>query len=392
MVPEDEAQGGAARPRTRPPAPHLAPAHPSWNSALWRGLTVNQYTNEPTASHTLGAAAWKSTPRGALAIALMVLCVLALGCGEAAPECSACATMEAGLLNCDQSPPPPGCSDGEPTEEPPPPPPTSIAVPSFNGNFEDRAFPYTGSCSCIDTDGNPSTPSAISCSPALTNSACYCVNHDGNTSTPDVVQCSAPTDLSTGWTVTPLDTFRGTRGNGGVFFQYGAGRNPGPPRAPGYGVPDGTALYFQTCDDSDRWNNTIGPPGPPNYPTSPPDGIPDSDWCFQTLSLVVRSTNFAPTPGATYRLSAWLYSTTFMAVGSVFENRIEVRARFFNSSGTEIGGGTAVAPKTAPVSSWTEFSTMVTVPVGTSSAVVEVVEGRDHQSNVYVDDVALTAP
>jgi hypothetical protein len=271
--------------------------------------------------------------------------------------------------------------------------PISIAAVAFNGDFDDRAFGYTGSCTCVDHDGRSDTVQVLSCSPAQTTPVCSC-RATGTGSVPDStwsydVICATPTDAPFGWSVTPSEVFRSPHGNGGTFFQYGAGRNPGTPRPPGYQVPDGTALYFQTCDDSDRWTNSIGPSGPPSFPYSPPDGLPDSDWCFQTPNIIVRSATFAPTPGATYRLSAWFYSTTFMAVGSTFENKLQVRVRFFDSTGNEVGSGIANAPMAAPISAWTEFSSTMTVPGSTSSAFVEVVEGRDHQSNVYVDDVTL---
>lgn len=263
---------------------------------------------------------------------------------------------------------------------------------SFNGGFETRAFPYDGSCSC--------SGAAITCSPTPQD-ACYCSDHDSNSATPHIVQCAAPFEPSIGWTVITPGYFAvypppstdprlhpTTRGNGGVFFQYGAGRIQGSPRPPGYG-PESTALLFQTCDNSDRWDNALGAPGPQNNFTSPPDGVPDSDWCFQTESIVVRSPVFSPTPGAAYAFSGWVRSTLFLSVGSVHVNGLEIAIRFLDAVGTVLSSAVLLAPEPAPLP-WTRLEQTVVVPPQTSRAFVEVIERRDHQSNVYVDDIALT--
>lgn len=282
----------------------------------------------------------------------------------------------------------PGSGDGGANQQP-------IIVPgspvSFNGGFETRAFPYDGACSCSGT--------AITCSPTP-QAACYCSDHDSSSTTPHIVQCAAPFEPSTGWTVITPGFFATypppstdprlhptARGNGGVFFQYGMGRTQGSPRPPGYG-PESTALLFQTCDDSDRWDNNLGAPSPSNNFTSPPDGVPDSNWCFQTASIVVKSPNFSPTPGAAYAFSGWVRSTLFLSVGSIHVNGLEVAIRFVDAVGTILSSAVLEAPEPAPLP-WTRLEQTVVVPPQTSQAFIEIIQQRNHQSNVYVDDIAF---
>ncbi len=243
--------------------------------------------------------------------------------------------------------------------------PSTLPTPDFNGGFEARTFGYTGSCSCSGL--------TISCTPAQAAPiTCGC----RTTTTGSDVACAPPFEPSNGWTVTPSYFFAPTptdprlhpaaKGNGGVFFQYGAGRNPGPPRPPGYQVPDGTALYFQTCNIA-------------NDPT----------WCEG--DAVVTSSRFAISGGAMYRLGAWLKSTTFMVTGEPRENRTRFAVRFFDASGAELGSdGFNFEPNAAPVADWTNAFQDFGAPSAAAQAQVEIHVDRYRQSNVYVDDVSFS--
>lgn len=281
-----------------------------------------------------------------LAIAVSSYALMGMSCGPSEPTCEGC-------------PDTPGDVPGPVASEPP----------AFNGGFDDRSFPYTGSCACVDEDYNPNTAQTITCSPAQPTTVCSC-RATGTGSNPATwtydVACAAPTDPPHGWEVSPLDVFRSSRGHGGVFFSYGAGRNAGPPRPPGYNVPDGTALHLQLC-----------------YTTY------DPSWCEGPI--VVSSARFAVNPGGRYRLSMWLRSTIFMATGQPQENRTRLSVRFYDRSGVSIGtDGFPFEPNTAPLSEWTQGHADVTVPIGAVEARIEVGADRNRQSNVYIDDIGFT--
>lgn len=226
-----------------------------------------------------------------------------------------------------------GC-DGPLRKEPPDdgtnPGAVSTTPPSFNGGFDERDMP-----SCV----------------TLPNGS---------------VSCGWPTDASYGWGVSPPEVFRGTRGHGGTFFQYGAGRANTPPRAGYPSIPDNTALYFQLCYTAN-----------------------DPAWCNGFVT--VRSSRFPVSQGARHRLSAWARSSVVLATGQPQEHRLRVSARYLNSAGGSVAvDGFQFSPNAAPLDTWTENFTELAVPAGATEAQIEIEVDRNRQSNIYVDDVMFT--
>lgn len=176
--------------------------------------------------------------------------------------------------------------------------------------------------------------------------------------------CGWPVGAPYGWTVEPTEIFKSTHGNGGVFFQYGAGRVESP-SLPGYpGIPNNTALYFQVCDV-----------------------VHEAGWCEGIASVI--SETFAISGAHDYRLAVWARSTTFLATTTPQENRLFVDVSFLDAAGALLGVNRLnFTPNSAPMP-WTENILDITAPANATSARISINAARYRQSNVYVDDVRL---
>jgi hypothetical protein len=267
-------------------------------------------------------------------VAIAVVLFFASACSKDSLPTACCTQTEQAMINCDLQPTAPVCGGPvEPCDPCDPPPPAALAAPTnFNGGFEARAMPPLSSCS-RDSAG--------------------------------VLYCPWPTSLPDGWTVSPNEVYLGSRGHGGTFFQYGAGRVWEPSYGEQYpNVPDNTALMLQTCYTQH-----------------------DPAWCEGTVLITSRV--FDVSASGNYRLSMWLRSTLFMASYPPYENRTRLTVRFLDANLNQVAADSfTFAPNAAPID-WTFGSKDVVVPGNATKAQVVIGVDRLRQSMVYIDDVAL---